>query len=208
MASAIETYRKYHIEKHDERLGLFRVLARRYEGISALYPGCFVHVTPSFVFPSVIYADMDRRAARFFADPTVVELVRREKTYPDTPRIRFIHQDYSEPLDLAEETVDLLISQYAGFVSRACKRYLRIGGILVANNSHGDASMAALDPSFRLIGVVRRRGERFTLTEHALDEFMIPKKLPAPTQQDLEQAGRGPAFTKAAFAYVFERIEV
>ena len=66
--------------------------------------------------------------------------------------------------------------------------------------------MAALDPSFRLIGVVRRRGERFTLNERALDEFMIPKKLPAPTQEHLERTGRGPAFTKTAFAYVFEHI--
>ena len=34
----------------------------------ALYPGSYVDLAPSFVWPSVTYVDTDRRAAQFFAD--------------------------------------------------------------------------------------------------------------------------------------------
>ena len=52
----------------------------------------------------------------------------------------------------AEKSFDLLISQYAGFVSQHCKKYLKIGGILLVNNSHGDASMAKLDDDYKFVG--------------------------------------------------------
>ncbi len=40
------------------------------------------------------------------------------------------------------EPVDLIISQYAGFVGQETKRYLKEGGILLCNDSHGDATLA------------------------------------------------------------------
>ena len=61
------TYRKYHIDKADERRGLFEGLVERFGVGRALYPGSFVHVTPSFVIPEVVYVDSDKRAAAFFA---------------------------------------------------------------------------------------------------------------------------------------------
>jgi hypothetical protein len=205
VTSALDLYRKYHLDTEDERVGLFRGLVELYGISSGLYPGCFVHVAPSFVVPSVVYVEKDRRAARFFADPEVLRLVRRRVEYVGEPQIRFHCADYTEPLAEAEESFDLLISQYAGFVSRACKRYLRVGGILVANNSHGDASMAALDPDYALVAVYRRTGERFRFAADDLDSYMVPKRGAAPTQAELERTLRGPAFTRAVAGYVFER---
>ena len=49
-----------------------------------LYPGSFVDIAPSFVFPQVTYVDMDDRALRFFADRQGVEdvLVERQASSP------------------------------------------------------------------------------------------------------------------------------
>ena len=51
-------------------------------------------------------------------------------------------------------SVELVISQYAGFVSENCKRYLPRGGYLIANNSHGDAGLASCDREFKFVAVV------------------------------------------------------
>jgi hypothetical protein len=205
VGSALGLYQKHHLDKQDERVGLFRGLVGLYGASSALYPGCFVHVAPSFVLPSVVYVETDRRAARFFADPEVPQLVRRRREYISEPLIRFHHADFTRPLAEAEASFDVLISQYAGFVSRACKRYLRVGGHLVVNNSHGDASMAALDGDFELVAVYRRRGEHFAFSSEELGSYMVPKRGPAPTRADLERTMRGPAFTRPVAGYVFRR---
>lgn len=206
MAVATDLYQQYHVDRNDERLGLFQELLMRYAPRSALYPGSFVHVTPSFVIATVVYVDSDRRAARFFADPAVAELVAARKEYDDEPVIRFHAQSYEKPLEEREASFDLLISQYAGFVSRGCKRYLRVGGHLVANNSHADASMARLDPDYELVAVYKRHGERFAITEKDLDSYMVTKKQPPPSHADLERMQRGPGFVRQAAGYIFERI--
>lgn len=201
----MELYRKYHAERSDERLELFRGLVDDFGVSSALYPGSFVHVTPSFVIPHVVFVDSDARAEKFFGDPTTLELVDRRREYEQKPVVRFHRADYAEAVDEAESSFDLLISQYAGFVSRDCKRYLKVGGYLVANNSHGDASMARLDPAYRLVAVYRRRGERFIFTFDELDTYMIPKSGEEPTVASLEKHVRGPAFTRQVAGYVFSR---
>jgi len=199
------TYRKYHMDKADERLGLFEGLVERFGIGSALYPGCFVHVTPSFVIPEVAYVDSDKRAAAFFADPGTMTLVKKRRSYAQEPVIRFHHQDFATPLQEPEAYFDLLISQYAGFVSRDCKRYLKIGGYLAVNNSHGDASMARLDSDFEFVAVYRRRSEHFTISSQELETYMIPKSGIEPDRMKLESDMRGPAFTKPVAGYVFVR---
>lgn len=199
-------YRAYHADRSDERLGLFRGLVEHFAVVDALYAGSFVHVTPSFVIPRVVYVDSDRRAQAFFEDPRVLELVDGRREYEARPNVGFHRRDYGEPLDEPDGSFGLLISQYAGFVSRACKRYLRVGGLLVANDSHGDASMARLDPGFRLVAVYRRRSERFTFAFDELETYMIPKGGAEPTLASLERTMRGPAFTRSVGGYVFERM--
>lgn len=203
--SPAELYRTHHIDKSDERLGLFRGLVERFGVSCALYPGSFVHVTPSFVIPHVVYVDSDRRAEAFFRDPRTLELVERRREYAMPPTIGFHRSDYALPVDEADGAFDLLISQYAGFVSRACTRYLKVGGHLVANNSHGDASMARLDPRYELVAVYRRRAESYTLAFGELETYMVPKSGKEPTADELEKSARGPAFTRPVAGYVFVR---
>ena len=199
-------YQKYHLDRADERLGMFESLAKRFSIESALYPGCFVHVTPSFIFPQVVYVDMEQRAKQFFDSPELRQLIAERKVYSQEAQVQFYHQDYAKRLPERDESFDSLISQYAGFVSRYCMRYLKIGGWLLANNSHGDASMASLDDDYELVGVVIRRSDKFSLTVNNLDGYFVPKKDVPVTRETLERTQRGIGYQKSAFAYVFNRI--
>lgn len=146
-------YRDY-VRQSGDRLALFRLLASHFNVRRALYAGSYVHVTPSLVFPSVTYVDMDKRTKSFFTDASVMRYVEKRKEYDAAPQIASHFADYNTELDEPDESFDLLLSQWAGFVSQACKRYLRRGGLLLANNSHGDASMASVDDDYELIGAV------------------------------------------------------
>ncbi len=205
MPEAPPLYRQYFVDKDDERTELFRKVAERYAIKRALYAGSFVQISPSFVIPEVTYVDSDRRMPKFFSDPLLMAYVESRREYEQQPVIAHFHQSYEEEIDEPEDSFDLLISQYAGFVSQACKRYLRQGGVLLVNDSHGDASMAKLDSDFTLIGYVIRRGERFSLREDALDELFVPKKRVEITGDELLKRGRGYGYQKTASSYLFRR---
>ncbi len=202
----LDLYQKHFVDKADERLGLF-VLLVDYFGIhSALYPGSFTHITPAFVFPTTCFIDMDRRAARFFEEPALLDLVRQRKKYEEQPTVRFHKADYANGFAEPDGYYDLLISQYAGFVSQSCKRYLRPKGYLLVNNSHGDAGMAWLDADFELIAAVTRRGEKFSLTDRDLGAYFVPKKELEITKEYLEGLRKGVGYKKSAFSYVFKKV--
>ncbi|MAG37014.1 MAG: hypothetical protein CL878_12330 [Dehalococcoidia bacterium] len=133
-------------------------------------------------------------------------MVKRRKRYQGAPEIVFRAADYSEPLDEHDASYDLLISQWAGPVSQVCKRYLRVGGILVANDSHGDASLASLDDNYALVAVITRRSGTHRLTNKDLHTYFAPKSGKPATREAIKRTGRGIAYTKSATAYVFERI--
>jgi hypothetical protein len=146
-----------------KREGLFRLLSESFDLRSALYPGSYIHISPSFYFQEVVYVDMDKRASKFFTDPTIMSFICEKKVYSESPEIIFHSQDYSKELPESEDAFDLLISQYAGFVSQSCKKYLKSQGLLLANNSHGDAGVAFLDPEYDFIGIINYRSEKFSL---------------------------------------------
>ena len=206
-----DLYAEYHASRQDERRGLFEI-ARKELGVeSGLYPGCFVHIMPSFDIRRMVYVDTDRRAQSFFSTGVGEALVREYKAYREEPDIAFHLQDYMKQLPIDDGSVDLLVSQYAGFVSEHCKRYLRKGGVLIANNSHADAGLASCDPDLELIAVIERRGERFRLSSSRLDEYFIPKSVRVPQgndalRQHLRRLGKGIAYTRPAANYVFQKL--
>ena len=200
-------YREHFVDKEFERLELFQLLHEKYNIASAIYLGSFVHVTPSFVYPITTYVEMDKRAKKFFENPDLDAFINARKIYAENPQIVFYAQDYQEKIAGEEEKYDLLISQYAGFVSRYGKRYLKIGGLLLANNSHGDASMASLDDDFEFIGVVLKQGSKYRVSEQNLSEYFIPKQPIEITVAHLEQIQKGISYTKTASSYLFRRVK-
>lgn len=189
-----------------DRWRLFRAVGAHVGAARVLYPGSYVDIAPSFVFPSVIYADLDKRAAAFFDDRDgVQELIGEHEGSPADPQFEFRHGDYTKDLDLPMASFDLLISLYAGFISDACTAYLKVGGTLLVNPSHGDAALAAIDPRYRLIGAILARGNTYVVTAEELDSYLQPKRPTEATKEALLASGRGVAYTKPAFAYLFER---
>ncbi len=203
----LELYKEYFIDRDFERLDLFQLLAARYGICSAVYPGSFVHITPSFVYPLTAYIDNDKRAKKFFADPRLGELIASRKTYPEAADFSFYSHSYFQEIPELLGRFDLLISQYAGFVSQHGKRYLRPGGYLLANNSHGDASMADIDEDFQLVAVVQGKNGSYRLTEKDLASYMVPKKPVEITKALLEERQRGIGYTKTASMYVFQKVD-
>lgn len=206
----MDLYEKYHVEPGDERRGLFRILREEFRCVVGLYPGCYVHVTPSFYLPTVIYVDTAPRARHFFRSGAALRVIDEQKTFPGPATVRFHPQDYRLPLPVEDGTVDLLVSQYAGFVSDACSRYLRAGGLLVVNNSHGDAGLASVDPAFELVGVFLRDDDHFRLSTDRLgDYFVRTSAAPLPDRRDIRDYLKGLdhplSYRKAADDYLFRK---
>ena len=202
-----ELYDQFYVNSNFERADLFKSLKAKFNINSVLYPGSFVHITPSFFFSEVVYVDTDTRARKFFEqNNSVADLISKKKTYDSDAVFHFLSLDYSKPLDLKEKSFDLLISQYAGFVSQACKKYLKIGGILLTNNSHGDAGMTSIDDDYEFIAAVYVKNGRYHITDRNLESYFIPKKQIKVTKEYLEELGKGLRYKKTANSYIFRRV--
>ena len=190
-----------------DRLRLFSAVADALDASMVLYPGSFVDVAASFAFPSVTYVDTDRRAERFFGDSAgVEEIIAANQTSPGTRTFDVIAGDYRADLGLVEQSFDLLVSLYAGFVSEHCTRWVRLGGSLLVNPSHGDVAMASIDPRYRLIAVVKSGAGGYRVDTRDLSTYLVPKEPQEMTVELLHQRGRGIGYTKSPFAYLFERV--
>ena len=134
--------------RHDgDRFRLFSTVRNAVGGVRVLYPGSFVDVAASAVYPEVTYVDIDNRTPRFFRDTSGVTDIIESMGGPREHVVEFLHADYRDELPLENESFDLLVSLYAGFVSEHCTRHLRVGGTLLVGPSHGDAAMASIDLS-------------------------------------------------------------
>ena len=195
-------------DQHEgDRQRLFSAVGDALEATSVLYPGSYVDIAPSFVFPAVTYVDVDDRARRFFADTSgVLELVQAHRSDDVVPDVQFVHGDYSQALDLGVQSFDLLVSLYAGFVSEHCTDYLRIGGTLLVNPSHGDAAMASIDERYELDAVVKSGSGGYSVDHSDLGRYLIPKTPQEITIERLHELGRGIGYTKSPFAYLFTRV--
>ncbi len=192
---------------HGDRAPLFEALCRHIEPESVLYPGSNVDIAPSVAFDRVTYVDSDKGAKRFFSQAEAVkELIRSKRDDSSVSfEVDFIAADYREPLDTPDGSVDLLVSLYAGFVTEHCGRCLASGGWLLVNNSHGDAGVVSLTPGYELIAVVDSRAGTYQVSTSRLDDHLVPKRGGEPSIESLHASGRGIAYTRSPFAYLFEK---
>lgn len=189
-----------------DRWRLFSAVAQAIDAETVFYPGSYVDVAPSFVFASVTYLDVDKRARAFFDDTGGVLKIIADHDGPPEADVSFIHRSYDLVLDLPTEHFDLLVSLFAGFVSEHCTQHLRIGGTLLVNPSHGDAAMASIDPRYELEGVITSRSGEYRVDTKDLDTYLIPKKPQPITAETLHHTCRGIGYTKTPYAYLFTRV--
>jgi len=205
--TAIEDYKKYYLDRDYEQVDLWRLLRDEFRISDAIYPGSYIQVSPSFIFPNVVYIDSNKNAIKFFKSDALRGMVNARKEYPEDPTIVFHGIDYRNLIDGYRSKFDLLISQYAGFISDVCKSYLRTGGYLLVNNSHGDAGMASIDRDYKFIASVHRSKGKYRLSTASLEDYFIPKKDVRVTKALLLERGKGVGYTKTAPLYLFQKIE-
>lgn len=192
--SVIDSYNTLYKAMGFERLDLFRLFENTFRCREVLYPGCSIHITPSFVFPHVVYVDKSAEAKRFFsAHEEVLDFVTRNREYKRKPFIQFLFQDYSTLLPLQAESFDLLLSLFAGNVTPVCTPYLRTGGLLLTNQRERN------EADFKLTATIRFQGGKY--------QFAGIGDTP-PTEPDrkyLRRAVRGMEYVETETYFVFQK---
>ncbi|MDD3654129.1 MAG: class I SAM-dependent methyltransferase [Desulfotomaculaceae bacterium] len=174
------SYNRFYPALNFDRAGLFELIKDKYGCGTVLYPGCSIHITPSFYFQHVVYVDISETAKEFFKDnQNILSIVNSNKKYKQSAYIQFIHYDYTKELPVRENNYDLLLSIYAGCITKSCKKYIKRGGIIVSNNHHNDAQEAIEDSSVTLEALIRKKGRRYQIEEKT--EEMLLKTLKAYT---------------------------
>jgi hypothetical protein len=165
-----------------------------------------VHITPSLVFSDVTYIDSFRNTYKFYESLEVKDFIEKNKGYQSETNLKFYQQDYNEDIPEDIESYDIVISQYGGFVGQAVKKYLKSNGFLICNNSHGDASMASIDPDYKLEAVYNRvSDDNYSVSTKNLDEYLVPKKNIKPSKDSISKSMRGITYTKSPSGYIFKK---
>lgn len=175
-----DSYNRFYSALNFDRAGLFELIKDEYGCNTVLYPGCSIHITPSFYFQHVVYVDISETAKEFFQDnQNILSIVDSNKKYKQSAYIQFIHNDYTKELPVRENNYDLMLSIYAGGITKSCKKYIKPGGIIVSNNHHNDAQEAMEDSSLILKALIRRKGRKYQIEEKT--EEMLLRTLKAHT---------------------------
>ena len=195
---------------NDWHLQAFRVVNDRFSPRKVLYPGSWIHLTPSLVFSYDVYVDLSSKMHRALSDSDLLQYIQDHAEYQDKPRIEFHQSDYKNSFGEEKASFDLLISLSSDLVSQACGPYLRKGGVLFANNEHYDASMAYADTKLRLIGVFRTAGKYIESKESIHSYFITTKGDPITLEMVNENMRRSPSkaryrLKKKALFYTFQR---
>jgi hypothetical protein len=53
---------------HDRHIKTFRFILKKFSIQRVLYPGSWIHVTPSLIFPDVVYVDSFSKMEKAFTD--------------------------------------------------------------------------------------------------------------------------------------------
>ena len=149
----MSSYRDKYDGSHD-LLWAFRLIGENFGCRRVLYPGSYLHITPSLVFPEVCYVDSIKGIRQAMAAPALLEYVNSHKDYAEDAVIRCREEDYRSIASEPAGSFDLLISLNAGFISQHCGHLLRPGGYFLANNGHYDANRAFVDPSYQLVAAL------------------------------------------------------
>ncbi len=156
------------------------------------------------MIPSVTYVDTDRRAARYFADQTLVTAELEGRIHPGAGTdLSFLQADYTTLSHYRRPASTCSSRCTRGPVWDHCQQYLAPSVLLLANSSHGDASPAALDPSLKLVAAVHHRDDKYRLDTSALDSYLEPRRPATADPELIRRQGRGIGYTRTAFAYIF-----
>lgn len=182
---------------------LYESVVYEYRIKTAIYPGSHIDIAPSMVIPKVTYIDNFKGAIDFFKHiDTIKQYIDKNKQYRGLFEITFIGADYNKPLNIKQ--VDLIISQYAGFVGQATKQLVKVGGTLLCNDSHGDATLVKFDKDYELIGVVDYKNK---IQINNLENYFVSPKDKSIDFNLVKKKMKGLKYKVMAENYLFRRIQ-
>lgn len=221
LCKLVEMYSKYY-GPTDRYFPVFEQIKQRVGQASrVLYPGCYVHITPSKLFQSVVYVDefkgRNDSMSKFFASKGVLSSLLSDY---ESIEVKYHQCNYKDKLDEPESSFDVLISLDAGFITKYCVKYLKLGGLVVANDGHADASLASTNSHLALIGYMEKdpEGELEWVDDQAsLDAMFLLKKTGEKITEDEVLANGKVGMSswpnkhklqkgKSIFVYIFKRI--
>ena len=187
-----------------DRTPVFRLVAERWNISSVLYLGSYVDLAPSIVWPDVTYVDTDVRARKFFADEELVAQQLKGRDFaPKQPQVTFVPGDFNADLPLEPRSYDLVISLFSGPSLGPALRYARSGGFILVNNSHADASLAALEQRLTPAGCVVKEDDQWILLDTGIEDYFAFKQRQPPTVEKLMATGRGATMRQPSFCQMF-----
>ncbi len=199
--NAIEEFKNY-VDKIGNRKNIYKIVKDTFDLKSAIYPGSYIDIVPSLILEEVTYIDNFKKANTFFKQKNeIVKYIEENKEYSNPSYINFIYDDYSKVSNI--EMVDLIISQYAGFVGQETKQFLKIGGILLANDSHGDATLAYLDESYQFIATL----DNDIITFDNLEKYFFLSRKRMINLSEVNEKQKGPKYINNAQNYIFKKIK-
>ena len=176
-----------------------------------MYPGSWIHLTPSLVFPYVVYIDNFAKMESMFSDPELLEYIGTNSEIDGEANIKVHQMDYRGEIPEEKTSFDLLISLSGGFVSQYCRSYLKKNGILFVNNEHYDAIKAFVDEDFLPVGVFTSNGKLINQPKSIQEYFLTKKNEVITSEMVIENSKRSPSkakykLKKKAQFYLFSRL--
>lgn len=206
-SNIIDLYTEY-ILKTGDRFGAINIVTKKYSIEKAIYPGSYVHITPSLIIPEVLYVDTDKKAKKFFSSIDVIkQYIKINKKHSKETTIAYQGMDFNKHIECEDNYFDLMISLYAGFISQACKRYLKREGMLLANDSHGDATLAYVDEDYEFVGIVVYRNGKYIVDCTKNDRYFKMKKNKPIDMDRVYEKMAGPKYAYQTEYYLFRKIK-
>lgn len=210
-SKALEKYLSYYGGLNDHYLEVLKLLRSNYQIKKAMYPGSWIHLTPSLVFPYVAYVDSFSKLKYMLNDQELLDYINRNSELSIKPVIKVHHMDFRGEIPEERQSFDLLISLNSGFVSQHCGIYLKKDGLLFANNEHYDATKAFVSGNFMPVAVIVTN-RKLIRQQKLIQEYFLTKKNEVITSEMVtENSKRSPSkakykLKKKAEFYLFARL--
>ena len=209
-SDALPTYiRDYRESPHGHDIhGVFRAVRDLIGVQHVVYPGSYVHLTPSLVFPHVCYVDSVKGFGSAMQSSDVLPWLDAHKEYPEPVELTAIETTYDQIPPSLLASFALMVSLNAGAISQACKPQLAPGAHLLVNDGHYDAARAHVDDDYTLVAAFSAEGS-CELEENALRGYFVSRKGQPLTREMLaENAKRAPSralhkMSREADAFLF-----
>nr|PZN55056.1 MAG: hypothetical protein DIU61_06455 [Bacteroidota bacterium] len=158
-------YEQLYVKLQFERSGLFKLVRKLLRIKSAFYPCCSFHITPSFFFETVYYADKSDTVADFFAKEETVNEIIQSRSEVSKTNWGFFQLNLEDSLDEIPE-VDLVIALNGGNVLKnAFEKAKKKGHVLTSSEFSGEGFIKSDARFGHLLNIGFQSGEYRTLKE-------------------------------------------